>query len=439
MFGRIRDLIRTSFFFVPMLMITAALVGSAIFVYIDRVAGLEGLRATGWIYRHSPAGARALLQAVAGSMITTAGIAFSIMVVVLALAANQFGSRVLRNYMRDRGNQFTLGMFVATFIYCLMVMRTVHGNDTGPVFVPGISILVAIALVIGSVIVLVYFIHHTTQSIQAENILAAVAREFRDAAERLLPQRDSLDRRIGDEGNLPAEFPTRSKLVQARSSGYLQMIDTGALVKLATEADLCVESLQPPGAFIYTGAQIARYMCFGDEEKDIAQRIRGAFALGNYRTYLQDVSFGIQQIVLIMVRAMSPAINDPFTAMACVDRLGEALALLSSRDMPPSKHFDNDGALRLVDCRPTLSELVESTLAPARSAARNSLLVSQHLLRTLAQLATGESSSRLRPLLQREAVRLVADCEQVMEARSDLEQVQEEYRRTFGSLGERAA
>ncbi len=141
----------------------------------------------GWIYTRGPDGARAVLSTIAGSMITVAGVVFSVTIVALSLASNQFGPRLLRNFMRDRGNQIVLGTFVATYLYCLLVMRTVQGMD-GSQFVPHLSVTVAILMAVASLGVLIYFIHHVAVSIQAPELIANVAHELHEAIDRLFPE-----------------------------------------------------------------------------------------------------------------------------------------------------------------------------------------------------------------------------------------------------------
>jgi uncharacterized membrane protein len=438
MLRKLGEVVRTSYWFVPAIMIVGAIAVSLCTIWVDQTFGSWILRNLGRLHSHSPAGAMALLQAVAGSMITTAGVVFSVMVVVLALAANQFGSRVLRNYMRDRGSQFSLGMFVATFIFCLMVMRTVHGSESGADFIPELSIATAVGLAIASVAVLIYFIHHCTQFIQSENILAAVTAELRAQVELVLPNAvgPSREPRPGD---LPTEFVGRCRPVRPKSSGYLQMINVSALVRLASERDLYIECLIRPGDFISKDGEMARYMAAQHYEKDNAAVIRRSFTIATYRTYLQDVDFAVQQIVLIMVRAMSPAIHDPFTAMACLDRLNESFLLIASHRDPESRHFAEEGRLRVVLQEVSMENLMDSTLATVGKSVRGDVLVSKYFMRTIRSLLGSIQRPGLRRMLRKHAVQAMQNNEKTMTAQSDLDDLRNEFQQTLRAADQTAA
>ncbi|HEX8202382.1 MAG TPA: DUF2254 domain-containing protein, partial [Isosphaeraceae bacterium] len=182
------DAFRTNFWFVPTTMVAGAIALSLATIHVDRIAGERNWVATlGWTYTRGPEGSRAVLSVVAGSMATIAGVTFSITIVALQLASSQFGPRLLRNFMRDRGNQVALGAFIATFTYCLLIQRTVNGTEREE-FVPHVSVTVGLLLALVCLGVLIYFIHHTATSIQAENVIARVGRELHHAIDRLFPE-----------------------------------------------------------------------------------------------------------------------------------------------------------------------------------------------------------------------------------------------------------
>lgn len=167
--------LRTSYWFVPTLMTAGGVALSFASVHLDERVNYKWVRTVGWIWAGGAEGARQVLSTIAGSMITVAGVAFSITIVALTLASNQFGPRLLRNFVRDAGNQIVLGTFIATFVYCLLVLRTVRGEDDTE-FVPYVSVTLGVAFALTSLGVLIYFIHHVAISIQAENLIASVAR-----------------------------------------------------------------------------------------------------------------------------------------------------------------------------------------------------------------------------------------------------------------------
>ncbi len=204
--------LRTSYWFVPTVMTAGAVGLSFASVHLDQVVKAEWVRAVGWIWAGSPEGARQVLSTIAGSMITVAGVAFSITIVALTLASTQFGPRLLRNFVRDLGNQVVLGTFVSTFVYCLLVLRTVRGGDVAE-FVPYLSVTLGVAFALASLGVLIYFIHHVSGAIQAEHLIASVADELEDAIERMFPESWA-----SPEPRLPGRRRRRAKR-RERSSG----------------------------------------------------------------------------------------------------------------------------------------------------------------------------------------------------------------------------
>jgi uncharacterized membrane protein len=181
------DSLRSSFWFVPTMMALGAATLSIVTIDTDRVSNAAFANSLGFIWSGGAEGARSILSTIAGSMITVAGVVFSITIVALTLASSQFGPRLLRNFVRDRGNQITLGTFISTFMYCVLVLRTVRVKDEGN-FVPFVSVTCGIALAVASIGVLIFFIHHVSRSIQAEFLIAKVGEEFRNSITDHFPE-----------------------------------------------------------------------------------------------------------------------------------------------------------------------------------------------------------------------------------------------------------
>jgi uncharacterized membrane protein len=199
----ILDDVRSSFWFVPALMVAAAIFLAWITVSLDEVFDSSKTEGLGWIYTGGAEGARLLLSTIAGSMITVASVTFSITIVALTLTSSQFGPRLLRNFMWDGGNQLTLGTFIATFVYCLLVLRTIRGNGETS-FVPHVSVTVALVLALAGLGVLIYFIHHVALGIQANSVVASVSAELDEAIIRLFPQQP---RQEQEKEKAAKEFP----------------------------------------------------------------------------------------------------------------------------------------------------------------------------------------------------------------------------------------
>ncbi len=313
-----------------------------------------------WAYSGGPEGARSLLSTIAGSMITAASVTFSLASVALSISSQQYGSRVLRNFMRDRITQVLLGTFVSTFIYSVLVVRSIRGSDVSGGFVPAISVTAAIALSLASLILLIYFIHHVSTSIQASHIVHVIAEDMQGAIPKLYPS--STGQPIV-KGNQSRVGPERGQMtVAVAKSGYLQVIDLDSLLKIATEQDLTIELLVKPGDHLVQGDQIARVFGTDELSKEDLKRVVEDFELGGERTPLQDVRFQFQQLTDVVVRALSPGINDPFTAMNGIDELASGMLLLTERVRVAGNRQDKNGIVRLILLTATVPEILDDTV-----------------------------------------------------------------------------
>lgn len=384
-FGYWWDSLRGSFWFLPAVMTAAAVGLSFATVAVDRAVETDGKHLFGWTYRGGPDGARGVLGTIAGSMMTVAGVVFSITVVALTLASQQFGPRLIRNFTRDRGNQLVLGTFVATFVYCLLVLRTVNGTETAT-FVPELGVTAGVVLALASLGVLIYFIHHIAVSIQASQVVERVGAELVATITEVYPEE------IG-EGAAPAEEPVGdpppdARPVAAEDAGYVVGVNADAVLRAATENDLVVYLPLPPGRFVRRGDVIARVVTpAGRLPEGVEAGLRGAVLVGPNRTGYQDVEFALLQLTEIAVRALSPGVNDPFTAAECVDRLGDGLGRLAGRTFPSPVRVGPDGRVRVVARRPAFPDLLDAAFDPVRHHARGNPLVLGRLLDALAAVA----------------------------------------------------
>jgi uncharacterized membrane protein len=243
----------TTFWFLPSLMTLAAVALSFGVIAVDNRVQSKALGEFSpywWLYTGGAEGARTLLSAVAGSMMTVVGVAFSITIVSLQLASSQFGPRLLRNFMRDTGNQIVLGTFVATFMYCLLVLRTVRGEDgIGDTFVPHVAVTVGVLLAACSVAVLIYFIHHSAAAIQADNVVATVSADLAATIDRLFPEPVGRPAGAPTNAGLPEDFDAQAVPVPAPRTGYLQTVDPDELMRVAKHHDLVFRLSVRPGQF----------------------------------------------------------------------------------------------------------------------------------------------------------------------------------------------
>ncbi|WP_165244989.1 DUF2254 domain-containing protein [Paludisphaera soli] len=432
------DDVRTSFWFVPTLMVAGAVLLSLATIHLDKATpSRNGLATLGWTFTRGPEGSRAVLSTVAGSMMTIASVTFSITVVALQLASSQFGPRLLRNFMRDRGNQVAIGTFIATFTYCLLVLRTVNGTEDER-FVPHISVTVGLLLALASLGVLIYFIHHAAESIQAENVIAAVGRELDRDIDRLYPK--GLGRGPGgdsvtpDDPNLPDGFEADSRAIAVEDGGHLRAIDADRLMALASERDLVLAVERRPGKFLFPGDALARAWPGDRVDDELAGAIRGAFFIGPRRTQGQDVEFVVDQLVEIALRALDPG-NDPFTAIGCLDRLGAALCKLAGRTFPSRFRHDEAGRLRVVTDASTPSGIVDAAFNQIRQASRSDAAVTLRLLEVLAEVGRRARDPGFREALRRHADAVDRGATEALADPLDREEAKLRHRNAIAILG----
>jgi len=427
------DAIRSSYWFVPTLMALAAIALSLLSTALDQWLDSGWARGFTWLSFNTAAGARAVLSTIAGSMITVAGVTFSITIATVAYATAQLGPHLLGNFMRDPSNQITLGTFIATFLYCLLVLRTVHGGegDAGSeLFIPHLGIMLALILALASLGVLIFFIHHTPRSIQASEVIARVGEELNGKLATLFPGR------IGaapPESARPAEaaaaFPTdRSRAVRADASGYITHLDAEGLLELAKERDLVLRLVRQPGDFVSEGdllAQIAHLE--GDD--DIESRVRLSIALGRERTQAQDLLFLVQQLVEISVRALSPGVNDPYIAISCLDWLGSGLSNLGRRSAPSGYRYDDDGRLRVIMASLTFEDVAAAIFDEIRPHASRDLCVTLHLLAVVGRILETTTHPPYRAALLEHAAALKVSAEAIHTQPRDLRHLTGAYER----------
>jgi uncharacterized membrane protein len=427
------DRLRSSFWFVPAVMAFMAAALAPIAVGIDKVvldkaildkAIDEGwMQRLGWIYSGGAEGAGLLLGTVAGSMIAIAGTVFSMTLVALSLASSQLGPRLLRNFMRNTANQVVLGTFVATFVYCVLVLRTIRRVDEGA-FVPHLSVSIGVLLAMVSIGVLIYFIHHVSVSIQADEVAARVGRELEGGIDRLFPghlgKPGSESSNAPTDADLPAAFAREARPVGSLADGYLQQIDGDALMDLAAEEDLLLRLERRPGHYLVKGRALMMVWP-GDRVTEILiDKLNAAFVLGNQRTAAQDVEFSFDQLVEIAVRALSPGINDPFTAIVCVDRLSSGLCRLARRDMPSALRFDPHGRLRLMAPGPSFAGIVDAAFNQIRQSARSNPAVAIRMLDAIGQIAGHVRRAPDSTCLQRHADMIVRGAREAVPEADDL-------------------
>ncbi|MGC2655678.1 MAG: DUF2254 domain-containing protein [Mycobacterium sp.] len=363
-----REAVRTNLWVVPLLE-TLGIVLLFVGTYTaDRAAYAGRIHYPSWVLNGTSDTARVNLTTVSAAIITVVGIVFSITIVVLTLASTQVGPRMLRNFVRDLGTQMALGAFVATFCYAMITLVSVGGGAHGD-FVPHLSITVTLMLTLAGVGVLIYFLNHVAVMIQLPVVIAGIAETLH--GEIAAQKRNAVVGLGATRGPTSEELTARlaesGAPIRAPSSGYLQVIRIERLVKVASKADAVVELPYRPGHFLVAGQAMARVW-----PPSAAAAFHNTLALshiaGAYRTLPQDISFGVDQLVEIALRALSPAINDTFTGMTCVDWLADALCLISHSWRPQSIRRDAQGEIRVIAYQPDFDRLVQRAFATIRQA-----------------------------------------------------------------------
>ncbi|MBD1939753.1 DUF2254 domain-containing protein [Microcoleus sp. FACHB-68] len=426
--SKLWDSLHSSYWFVPALMSGSAMVLAFAMLALDRAGKSGFIEKLALIYTGGPDGARTMLSTVAGSMITVAGTAFSIVIVALTLASSQFGPRLLRNFMQDTGNQIVLGTFIGTFIYCLLVLRTIRGDDYN-LFVPQLAVTFGIVLAITSIGVLIYFIHHASTSIQSWHVIGEVSKDLNHAIDHLFPQKigqgnPGQKQRWVDE--IPVNFDKEASPVLATKSGYLQAVDDKRLMKIAKSNNLLLRLKYRPGKFIVQDSELVMVWPGERMNEKLYGQIYGAFMLGLQRTEQQDVEFCINQLVEIALRAVSPGINDPFTAIQCIDQLSAALCRLAQRDLPSPYRYDDENNLRAIANSVTFAGITDDAFNQIRQYGGSDVAVTIRLLEAIAAIAPHTRNRKDREALLHHATMIERGSQQLSEEH-DRKDVEERY------------
>ncbi|HET7014028.1 MAG TPA: DUF2254 domain-containing protein [Streptosporangiaceae bacterium] len=423
----LREELRTNLWLVPLIEVVVALALFAVTYALDRAAFGGHFGLPSWALSGSPDASRQILTTVAAAIITVVGVVFSIVIVALTLASTQFGPRMLRNFIRDPGTQVTLGTFVATFVYAMLALGAIgqesHGN-----FVPHISITVTLVLLVVDLGVLIYFIHHIATQIQLPQVIASIAGDLAKAIET-------------QAGNAaatkaaPSAAATLAKLavtdgvggvVGAPGSGYLQSIDRRTLVRIAADSNVVIQMMHRPGHFLVQGHPYATV--WPAEKADVVARELGrSHVTGPYRTLVQDVSFGLDQLVEIGLRALSPAVNDTFTAITCIDWIGDSLYKVTGNWQPRHVYRDSAGQVRVITIEPTYERLVERSFEKLRQASTGMPAIMIRQLDALAKIMQRADTEAERAFLADQAAMIDRLARSTVGEEADLADVQLAY------------
>jgi uncharacterized membrane protein len=399
------ETLRNNLWLIPALESLAAVALFAVTVSLDEAAFHGELRLPPWVISGSPDAARQILASLGGAIITVVGVVFSVMIVALTLASQQFGPRMLRTFIRDRGSQLTLGTFVATFFYAMLTLISI-----GSTFVPHLSVTVAIALTAIDLGVLIYFIHHIATAIQLPAVIVGIARDLGKAID--------VETGPGPPNGSPAPRPQLNgpsaevllarlgrfgRVVAAPTGGYLRFVRHATLVRIAAEHDAVIQLHHRPGHFLTKGHPMATVWP-SEAALAIAHRLEKVHITGPLRTLSQDIAFGVDQLVEIAIRALSPAVNDTFTALTCIDWLGDSLCKIAVEWHPESCHLDELGTIRLITAPVSYERLVQRSFEKIRQASDSMPAVLIRQLDALSKVMTIAPPGRSQVILDQAAM-----------------------------------
>ncbi|KPF62940.1 DUF2254 domain-containing protein [Porphyrobacter sp. AAP60] len=421
--------INASYWFYPALLSVAAFLLSLATVSLDRSGWADWLLEAGWYEPARPQGASNMLTVISGSMIGVASTVFSITIAAVSYASGTYGPRVLTNFMEDRGNQFSLATFIATFVFAITTLRTVREADEQAIsaldaasgaagFVPQFSLLVAYALMGLSIAVLVYFLHHIPASIRINSVLQSIG-------ERLLND-------IGSnfpndaKGETHQEAP-QGRAVVARRTGYIQHIDFQRLDRIAQKVGGHIKLGVRTGDFVYNDVRLIYWDADDDLDDLRDEEVSACFTLGGLRTPVQDIHFLMDELVEIGLRALSPGINDPFTAITALHWLGAATSELAKRDLVRSiGGKDDTGSDRLVLRNDNFAHFVARGFGTMRSGVATSPAAALVAMEVIADSAATISDETRQAILRQEGERLILQAREAL-AGPDLDLVEARY------------
>ena len=470
--SKLWDSLRSSFWFLPAVMVLVTLLLAIALIALDRSTQLEGVTVLGALVPKGTASAGTLLSAIATSILTVTGSVFSIAIVAIQLASGQFGPRMLRDFMQDRGNQITFGTCCATFTYAVVVLWAIEDSKDLS-FTPQVSVFVALLLTVATTCVLVYFLHHIAELVHADNLIARVGRDLESSIDQVFSAPLAAKPPARHIQEIPADFTKQAIALRAQHSGYIQKINYQQLLELAERLNLTIKLLHRPGQFVVKNdicayAQSTRATADNSaannrtvenrtaESKAIdlkaidleaidleavdldtlSEQISKTFSCGNQRKPKHDVEFPIKQLVETAIRAISPAVNDPFTAIRCIDRLSALLCYALQKPEQSACLTDSTGTLRLIIQPVTFKHLVNSAFDQIRQYGQTDVAVTLRLLESIETIAKQTRTEKEKMVLRRQADMIERGSQdpQYIFEQNDRQEILQQYNKAIQAL-----
>jgi len=423
----------STFWFLPALIICFAVFLSMSLVSFDHSIIISQ---NGWIHFflvNSSDSARSILSTISGAMIGVAGTVFSVTLVALTLASSQFGPRLIKNFMYVKLNQVVLGSYIATYLYCLLVLNSIKDSD-GYAFVPSISILVAILATIANIVLLIIFIHRIAVSIQADRVISDISDFIANQLETLFPEKMGGEK-VGEEKiDISAVVSAYQNKVSIKSpkSGYLQYISSGVLFDLVTKQDSMLKVYYRPGSYLVKDIEIAELLTHSKWEQEKIEMLLNQFIIGKTKTSQQDIEYSIHQMVEIASRALSPGINDPYTAIACIDNLTSTMSYLAQAKFPSKYRFDEEAKLRVIANTLDFEKVLDAAFNQIRQFSAGSTAVIIRLMEALAIIQKFTKTEDQKKAVIKHAKMVLFIGEQTVKEKNDLENIKEKAKIVLG-------
>ncbi len=344
---------RASYWYIPLMMLFLTVLLATLTLQLDEIRPVEWLGQISWLVGHNPDGARSFLSTIATAMITIVSVTFSMTLLAVSFAGSQIGPRLTSNFMRDKSNQVALGTFIATFLYCLLIMRAIVKNNATDMvalntpFVPQISLFIALLMAIGSLMMLIYFIHHIPESMNMSNVVAQVGETLFKQVDKRFPVN------VGEGAedskfNISHDYHTHVTSIPAHQHGYIRILDANSLIELAEQQNCILQLEANIGNFITENCPLLTVYSKKPVTDKFVKQCQKAYAVGHQRNQEQDLEFLINELIEIIARALSPGVNDPYTAMNAMDWLCLFLQKTANTKTPSRARLDSEKHVRLL-------------------------------------------------------------------------------------------
>ena len=418
--------LKGTFWFIPVLIILISMFLAILLLYVDGFVSISKEGINRFFFVNSADSARSILSTISGAMIGVAGTVFSVTLVALTLASSQFGPRLVRNFMYIRLNQIVLGSYVSAYLYSLIILNAIKENsDT--TYIPSLSILFAIITAIFNIILLILFIHQIATSMQADKIVADISSFISSQVRTLFPEKleNSEDSETNfNTGEIKSKYDTVIPL-KCPQNGYLQYIDIDSLKKKVADFDALFELQYRPGDYLVENLTLGYLHTKNKPQQEELEKLMESFVFGQIKTAQQDLEFSIHQMVEMAVRALSPGINDPYTAIACVNNLASTLCYLAQAKFPSKFLTDEKNELRVISKTLDFEGIMDTSFNQIRQYAKGSTAVTIRLLEALITIDDFAQKEAYKQAIRKHAQMTLNSGKAFINEKNDLEDLEE--------------